>query len=98
VKKIRGDKLVGVIIHIYMEISQGNSLCSYPYLKLKCQVFSFYLFFFIFYKIREQKGGTSPEGGAGINGRGRVLGKNGKEGEYGTKMCIHVSKCKNDTS
>jgi hypothetical protein len=25
-KKIRGDKPIGVIIHIYMEISQGNPL------------------------------------------------------------------------
>jgi hypothetical protein len=25
-KKIRGAKPIGVIIHIYMEISQGNSL------------------------------------------------------------------------
>jgi hypothetical protein len=32
-KKIRGDKPVGVIIHTYMEISQGNSLYSYLYLK-----------------------------------------------------------------
>jgi hypothetical protein len=27
-KKIRGDKSIGVITHIYIEISQGNSLCS----------------------------------------------------------------------
>jgi hypothetical protein len=32
-KKIRGDKPTGVIIHIHMEILQGNSLCSYLYLK-----------------------------------------------------------------
>jgi hypothetical protein len=32
-KKNRGDEPIGVIIHIYMEISQGNSLCSYLYLK-----------------------------------------------------------------
>jgi hypothetical protein len=32
-RKIRGDKLIGVIIHIYMETLQGNSLCSYLYLK-----------------------------------------------------------------
>jgi hypothetical protein len=30
-KKIRGVKLIGVIMHIYMEISQGNALCSYLY-------------------------------------------------------------------
>jgi hypothetical protein len=38
-KKIKGDKTIGVIIHIYMEISQGNFLCSYIYLKLKCHGF-----------------------------------------------------------
>jgi hypothetical protein len=32
-KKIRGDKLIGVIIHIYMEISQENSPCIYLYTK-----------------------------------------------------------------
>jgi hypothetical protein len=43
-KKIRGVKPVGVIIHTYMEISQGNSLCSCLYLKqAKMSCFSFYL-------------------------------------------------------
>jgi hypothetical protein len=42
------DKPIWVIIHMYMEISQGNSLCSY----LKQTKISF----FFFYKIREQKG------------------------------------------
>jgi hypothetical protein len=43
--KIRGDKPVGVIIHIYMEILQGNSLCSYLYLnQVKLPCFSFSLF------------------------------------------------------
>jgi hypothetical protein len=40
-----------------MEISQGNSLCSYIYLKqAKMSYFSLYLFSFFFYKIREQDG------------------------------------------
>jgi hypothetical protein len=38
-KKIRGNKPVGVIMHMYMEISQGYSLGSYLYLKQKCLVF-----------------------------------------------------------
>jgi hypothetical protein len=33
-KKNRKDEPIGVIIHVYMEMSQGNSLCSY--LKQKC--------------------------------------------------------------
>jgi hypothetical protein len=28
-KKNRGDESIQVIMHIYMEMSQGNSLCSY---------------------------------------------------------------------
>jgi hypothetical protein len=32
-KKIRGDEPIGVIIHIYMEISQGTPLYNYFYLK-----------------------------------------------------------------
>jgi hypothetical protein len=31
--KKNGDELIGVIKHIYMEISQGNSLCCYLYHK-----------------------------------------------------------------
>jgi hypothetical protein len=60
-KKIRGDKPNRVTIHLYMEITQGNSLCSYLYLKqAKMSCFSFYLFSFIFYKIGDQEGETSP--------------------------------------
>jgi hypothetical protein len=40
-KIIRGDKLSGILMHAYMEISQENSLCSYLYLKPKCHVFHF---------------------------------------------------------
>jgi hypothetical protein len=55
-KKIKGDKPVGVIIYTYMEISQGNSLCSFLYLKIKCHVFCF-----IFSPTKsEQEGGTNP--------------------------------------
>jgi hypothetical protein len=75
-KKIREDKPIGVIIHTYMEISQGNSLCSYLYLKqAKISCLSFYLLFF--YKIREQEGRTSLAQGKGLAlvGVGRCWGK-----------------------
>jgi hypothetical protein len=49
-KKVRGDKPIGVAIHLYMEISQRNSLCSYLYLKQAKNVM--FLSFF-FYKIGE---------------------------------------------
>jgi hypothetical protein len=62
-KKIRGDKPIGVIIHIYMEISQENSrVASFFSNKLKCHVFHF-LFSFSFYKIREQEGGAGSAQG-----------------------------------
>jgi hypothetical protein len=51
-EKIRGDESIGVIIHIDMEISQGNSLCSY--FNLKQAKMSFFSFFF--YKNREGPG------------------------------------------
>jgi hypothetical protein len=44
---------------MHMEMSQGNSLCSY----LKQTKLSF--LFFFFYKIREQEGGTGPTSGSG---------------------------------
>jgi hypothetical protein len=65
-KKIRGDKPIGDITHICMEISQGNSLCSYLYLKLeKMSCFSF------LQKIREQEGRTCPAQGGGLTSVGR---------------------------
>jgi hypothetical protein len=50
--KIRGDKPVGFIMLINMEMSQGNSLCSY----LKQTRMSF----FFIYKIGEQEGRAGP--------------------------------------
>jgi hypothetical protein len=48
-KKIRGNKpiTIGIVIHTYMEIPQGNSLYSYLYLKqAKMACFSSCLFSF----------------------------------------------------
>jgi hypothetical protein len=47
-----------------MEISQGNSLCSYLYLK-QTKTSSFYLLPFFSYKIGEQVGGTGLVCGLG---------------------------------
>jgi hypothetical protein len=41
-----------------MEISQGNSLCSYLYLKQAKKNFLFLFSLFFFFKMREQEGGT----------------------------------------
>jgi hypothetical protein len=76
-KKIRRDKPIGAIIHIYMEIPQGrNSLCSYLYLKqAKMSCFLFYLSSFFFYKIGERAEQDLPREEAGTSGRGEVMGK-----------------------
>jgi uncharacterized membrane protein YbjE (DUF340 family) len=83
-KKISGDKSVGVIMLIFMEVLQGNSLCSYLNLKqANVSCFLFCLFSFSSIKLEnrraEQAGGLVPR-------QGTVQ-----------KMCIHVSKCINDT-
>jgi hypothetical protein len=52
-KKNRGDEPIGVYnTYIPGNILQGNSLCSYLYLK-QAKMSSFVLFSFFFYKIRE---------------------------------------------
>jgi hypothetical protein len=72
-KKIRENKPIGAIVHIYMEISQRNSVAIFI---SKMSNFSFYLFFFLSYKIREQGSRTSPAQGEGLvpvgTGRKRV--------------------------
>jgi hypothetical protein len=75
-KKIRGDKPIRIIIHTCMEMSQGNSLYSYLYLKPKCHVFHF-LFFLL---QNQRKGGhkSCPAGRTGTSGKGEVLGKWGR--------------------
>jgi hypothetical protein len=70
-KRIRGDKSIGVLTHTYMELSQGNSMCSYFYLKLKCHVFHFIFSLFASTKSENRKaeqvlpsgGGLAPVGG-----------------------------------
>jgi hypothetical protein len=60
-KKIKEDKSIEFIIHICIEISVGNSLCSYLYLKqAEMSCFSLYLLSFFSYKIKEQEGRTGP--------------------------------------
>jgi hypothetical protein len=58
-EKNRKDEPIHVIIHIYMEVSQENSLCSY--LKQKC----------LFFKNEGQEGKTSPDWGLVPMGGGR---------------------------
>jgi hypothetical protein len=66
-KKNRGNNPIEVIIHIYMEISQGNSLSSYLYNKQAKMLF----FSFVFYKIGEQEGGTRAAQGSWYQWEGK---------------------------
>jgi hypothetical protein len=74
-KKIRGDKSVEVIIHIYMEKTRGNSLCSYLYLKqAKVSYFSFFIFSLFSSTKLENKRAEQvlpTAGRTGTSGRGR---------------------------
>jgi hypothetical protein len=96
IKKYRRDKPIGVIIRMYMELSQGNYLCNYLYLQqAKMSCFAFYFFLFFFYKIVELEGRTgTARGGVGTSGRGELAGKEDRRVQ---KMCTHACKCKNDT-
>jgi hypothetical protein len=90
--KIRGDKPVVGITHICMEISQGNSLCNYLYLKLaKMSCFPFYFFVFLIFKIREQEQETGPaqQGGLAPVRRQRCCGKSLGEWVW-CKKCAHM--------
>jgi hypothetical protein len=87
-KKNRGDEPVGVIIHVYTEISQGNSLCSYLYLKQP----KMYFFSVLFFLLQNRRAGgwnrSCPGRKVGTSGMGEVAGK----GERRVNM-VHMS-CK----
>jgi hypothetical protein len=87
-KKIRGDKSIGVITHSYMEVSQGNSLYSHLYLKLKCHVFCFT--FSLFSPTKLEEGRTNPvqRGGLAPVGAGRCWKKVVEEIQC-NKICTH---------
>jgi hypothetical protein len=88
-KKIRGDKSIGVLIHIYMKTSQRNSMCSYLYFKEK-KMSCFYPFRFFCTKT-ENKRTEQVLRGEG-SGWGEVLVKGGKRVNAVQKMCTHVYK------
>jgi hypothetical protein len=59
VKRTGRDELVGVVIHICMEITQGKSLCSYLYLKLAKMTCFMFLSFFFFLLQNQRIGGRT---------------------------------------
>jgi hypothetical protein len=81
IEKKNRDETIGIIVHIYVEMSQGNYLCNYLLSQTRKNV-SFFSFFL--YKIREQEGRTGPVQGMGEElvpvGGGRWQGK-GVKGE-----------------
>jgi hypothetical protein len=81
-----------------MELSQGNSLCSYLYLELaKMLCFSFSLFSSA--KSEKRRQNRSCGVGwrhVGTSGSRQMAGKGDKRVNIMQKMCTHVCKCKND--
>jgi hypothetical protein len=73
-KKNRGDEPVGIIIHIYTEISQGNIPCSYLYLKQAKTSF----FFLLQNQTIGGRNRSCPGVLAGTSGTVEVAGKGGR--------------------
>jgi hypothetical protein len=98
-KKISGDKPIGITIHVYMKISQGNScVATCISNKQKCHVFLFVFSLFSSTRLENRKAEqVLPGRRVGTSGRGEVAGKLGKRVKMVPKMCTCICKCKNDT-
>jgi hypothetical protein len=75
-KKIRGDKPVGVIIHIIHK--ETPCVASFISKKLKCHVFHFHLFSLFLLQIREQEARIGPAQWGGL-----ALERGGRQGRKG---------------
>jgi hypothetical protein len=94
VKRTREDEPIGVVIHVCMEISHGNSLYSYPYLKLaKTSCFLSFIFFSSTKSENRRAEQVLQGGGAGTSWRGEVAEKGGRRMNMVQIMCTHVCKC-----
>jgi hypothetical protein len=73
VKRTRGDEPIGVAIYICLETTQGNSLCSYLYLKL-AKVFMFLFLSYVFSSTKLENGRVPRKvcvcGGLALEGEG----------------------------
>jgi hypothetical protein len=68
VKRTGRDEPVGVVIHICIKTTQGNSLCSYLYLKLaKMPCISSFLYFFLLQNLRTGRQNRFCPGCGGYN-------------------------------
>jgi hypothetical protein len=73
VKRTGRDEPVGVVIHVYMETTQGISLCSYLYLKLaKMPCFSFMFYAFSTTNLANKRVEQVLDGEWGLASVGRV--------------------------
>jgi hypothetical protein len=81
------------------EMLQGNSLCSYLYLKQAKNVVFFLISFFLLQngKRRGQNRSWPVYVGFGTSRRREVAGKGCRRVNMVQKLCTHVCKCKNDT-
>jgi hypothetical protein len=89
-KKKSGDEPIQAVIHIHMELPQGNSLLTILNKQEKIS-------FFFFHNIREQEGGTSPACWAGTSGRWEEVGKECGKVNIVQILVTHVYKWKNGT-
>jgi hypothetical protein len=67
------EEPIKVLIHTYMEMSQGNSLCSHL-IQAKMSLFFFFLFFLL-QNWRTGRWNRSARGGIGTSEGGEVVGK-----------------------
>jgi hypothetical protein len=74
-----------------MEISQGNSLCSYLYFKLKCHVFHFIFSPFPCRKSENRRvEKVLPRGEGWHKWEGGGVGDRVLEEEYRSIKCVHM--------
>jgi hypothetical protein len=95
--KIRGDKTIGVTIYLYTEISLGNSLCSYLYVKTtKMSFFCVCFIFSLFSSTKSEKRRVEKVYPGGhrrdTSGSGEILEKESRREKVVQTMCTHVSK------
>jgi hypothetical protein len=96
-KKNKQHEPIEAMIHIYMELSQGNSL--YSFFMSNTEKCNFLLLFFVLLQNWITGGqNISFPGGVGgwFSGWGKVVDKEGRRLNVVQKLCTHECKCKND--
>jgi hypothetical protein len=94
-RKIEEINQLQVIIHMYMEMLQGNSLCNH--LKQTKMSFFFSFLFFFLQNQRTEGLNRSYQVGDDTSGREGEMGKVCWRMNIVQILCTHVHKWKNDT-